>query len=184
MNRLPILLPLALALVAMAVAPALAAGPQGQPGKQTDLERYGGTPYYGSGGPTGGWGHHGRGMGRGMGPGMMGPGMMGPDFRGWQQMSDDQRADFRKRHAKFLAETVDLRKDLASKMVELRTEWAQPDPDAKKVEKLSGQVADLKAELSKKQDKYLLSCRRAYGDRGWVCPGGGGYGGGMAPGYR
>jgi Spy/CpxP family protein refolding chaperone len=180
MKRLTILLPVALALVALAVAPALAAGPQGQPGKQTELERYGGTPYYGSGSPTG-WEYHGRGMGRGMGPGMM-----GPDFRGWQQMSDEQRADFRKRHAKFLAETVDLRKDLASKVVELRTEWAQPDPDTKKVEKLSGQVADLKAELSKKQDKYLLSCRQAYGDRGWICPGGGGggYGGGMHPGYR
>jgi hypothetical protein len=100
MKRLTILLPLALALMALAVAPALAAGPQGQPGKQTELERYGGTPYYGSGSPTG-WEYHGRGMGRGMGPGMMGPGMMGPphmlgpDFRGWQQMSDEQRADFR-----------------------------------------------------------------------------------------
>jgi hypothetical protein len=184
MKKLFALLPLTLALLAMIAAPALAAEPQGQPGTRTQVERYG-APYYHGMGPGGGYGFHGRGMGPGM---MMGrPDFLGPDYRGWQQMSEDERKDLMKRRAMFLAETVDLRKQLASKSVELRTEWAQPDPDSQKMQKLSGEVADLKAELSKKRDKYLLSCRGAYGDRGWVCPGGGwgpGYGGGMHPGYR
>jgi Spy/CpxP family protein refolding chaperone len=69
-------------------------------------------------------------------------------------------------------ETLDLRKQLVTKQLELETMWDQPDVDQKKIEKLSDEVGDLQAELGKKHDKYLLKCRKDFGDKGWSCPGG------------
>ena len=69
-------------------------------------------------------------------------------------------------------ETLELRKQIVTKKMELGTLWDQPDVDREKVEKLSAELADLQAELEKKQDKYLLQCRKEFGDKGWACPGG------------
>ena len=68
--------------------------------------------------------------------------------------------------------TLDLRKNLAAKRVELRTLWAQPDIDKDRIDKLSDEVAELRAKLSKKRSQHLLQCRQKFGGQDWDCPGG------------
>lgn len=126
---------------------------------------------------------HGMGHGHGMGSGRMmdddpsgcgmhgrGHGYMKP--RGWQSMKPEQREKCEKMRAAHLMDTLELRKQLAAKRVELKTLWAQPDVDDEKVEKLASGVTELETELMKKRDKYLMECRREMGDQGWSCPGG------------
>ena len=140
-----------------------------------------------------GWGHgHMMGYGSGGGP-MMGPGygrgMHGPGWgmygrghmmdrgwghgpRNWSSMTPEQQEKWEKTWSGYQMETLELRKQLATKQMELETLWAQPRVDSGRIEKLSKEVADLEAELGKKRDKYLLQCRQEFGDQGWTCPGG------------
>ena len=112
------------------------------------------------------YGRHGRGMDRwDSGP--------GPNRKGWEKMTSDQRTQWDKMRSSFQMETLETRKQLATKQIELDTLWSQPNVDSNKVEKLSGEVAELEAELAKKRDKYLVQCRTQFGNQGWSCPGGG-----------
>lgn len=145
--------------------------------------RYGQGQGYGRGydrGPGSGWegGYMmGHGYMHGQGWDMHGRGrMMDYDWkhhgRRWQSMKPEQREKWQKIRSKHQLETLELRQQLATKQMELETLWAQPDVDQKKVEKLSEEVADLQAQLSKKRDKYLLECRKEFDDQDWACPGG------------
>jgi hypothetical protein len=190
--RALIALPAALAAVLLISAAALAQGcpyadrPYGRGGYDGggyhDNDRY----YNPRGGPRHGrgWGMMGPGAGR-MGPrwGMMGPGRggmgprygFGPDYQGWQEMSPAQRRAFRGLWSEYMNETLELRRELADRQTQLETLWAQPEVDQKRAAQLSEEVADLRARLEKKRDKYILRCRQEFGDRGWTCPAGGGY---------
>jgi Spy/CpxP family protein refolding chaperone len=146
------------------------------------------APYYGSGwgqhhmtGP--GYGMHGYGcpqgsmIGSGHGmqgrQGMHGKGRcMGPSAQGWESMKPEQREEWEKMRSSFLQQTLEERKQLAAKQVELQTLWDQPEVDQEKIDKVSDEIAELQAEISKKHNKYLTRCRREFGDKGWVCPGG------------
>jgi Spy/CpxP family protein refolding chaperone len=85
-------------------------------------------------------------------------------------MKPEQREKWDKMRTNHLKDTLELRKQLATKRIELETLWAQPDVDCKKVEKLANEVADLRAQLSKKRDQYLIQCRQQFKDQDWVCP--------------
>lgn len=133
-------------------------------------------------GPGSGWGGghmmapgYGSGM-HGGGPGMHGRGRMmergwRESPRDWESMKPEQRQEWQKMRSDYRMETLELRKQLATKQMELETLWDQPDVNQERIEKLSAEVAELKAELEKKQDKYLLQCRKQFGDKGWACPG-------------
>ena len=110
--------------------------------------------------------HHGMGQGHGHGKGH---GYMRP--RAWQSMKPEQQEKCEKMQAAHLKDTLELRKQLAAKQVELRTQWAQPNVDQAAVEKLSSEVAELRTQLWKKRDQYLMQCRKELGDQGWCCPG-------------
>jgi Spy/CpxP family protein refolding chaperone len=88
-------------------------------------------------------------------------------------MKPEEREQWQKMHSKFQMETLELRRQLASKRVELETLWAQPDVDKAKIEKLSEEIGKLESELAKERSKYLMQCRHKFGDKGWACPGGG-----------
>jgi len=91
--------------------------------------------------------------------------------RAWQSMKAEQREQCKKIQAEHLMDTLELRKKLATKRIEVQTLWAQPNVDQARIEKLSDEIAELSAELSKKRGKYLLKCRQKFGDQGWRCPG-------------
>jgi Spy/CpxP family protein refolding chaperone len=87
-------------------------------------------------------------------------------------MKPEEREQWQKMHSKFQMETLELRRQLASKRVELETLWAQPDVDKARIEKLSEEIGKLESELAKERSKYLMQCRHEFGDKGWACPGG------------
>ena len=107
-----------------------------------------------------------QGMGHGNGHGYMRP-------RDWRSMNPEQLEKCEKMRAAHLNDTLELRKQLTAKQMELRTLWAQPNIDHAAVEKLSNEVAELRAQLWKKRDQYLIRCRKELGNQGWCCPGGG-----------
>jgi Spy/CpxP family protein refolding chaperone len=119
-----------------------------------------------------GSGMHGGGRGMYGGGHMMGRGCeKGHRPRGWKSMEPEQREKWKKMRSKYQMETLELRKQLVTKKMELETLWDQPDVDQKKVETLSDEVAELQAELEKKHNKFLLQCRKNFGNKGWSCPG-------------
>lgn len=122
--------------------------------------------------------------GRGMGPG-----------QGYAraQISPEQIAKFREARAKFLLETLELRKAMAVKRVELSTLWAQPKPDQAKIQALSDQMADLGAALAKKRNAYQAANPGVFGPgfgnrggfgRGFHRGPGGGFQGGPGGGFQ
>jgi hypothetical protein len=104
---------------------------------------------------------HGSGWGRHQGPGC------------WRLMTPEQQEKCKKMQAAFLAETLELRKELVERQIELETLWAQPNMDRAKVEKLSTELAEIQVQLRKKWDQHLLMCREEFGDQNWACPGAG-----------
>lgn len=125
----------------------------------------------------------GYGYGCGWGPGYMmdrGPRGQGMHGRGWgwdhghrgpQSMTPDQQAKWDKTWSSYQMDTLEQRKQLAAKQMELETLWAQPDVDHARVDTLSKEVSDLQAGLRRKHDQYLMRCRKDFGDQGWACPG-------------
>ena len=101
----------------------------------------------------------------------MGHGYMRP--HGWRSMNPEQLEKCEKMRAAHLKDTLELRKQVTAKQMELQTLWAQPNIDQAAVEKLSNEVAELRAQLWKKRDQHLMRCRKELGDQGWCCPGGG-----------
>lgn len=145
---------------------------------ESQESRYGRGYGYGCDRGPGQGGGVGRMMGPGYDRGMYGKGHMmdrgwgkGHRPRAWQSMEPEQREKWEKMRAHYQMETLELRKQWVTKQMELETLWDQPDVDQKKVEKLSDEVAQLRAELQKKHDKYLVECRKEFGDKGWNCPG-------------
>ena len=120
---------------------------------------------------------HGMGRGPMMGGDPPGCGMHGQcrcymKPKAWHLLKPEQQEKCKKMRAAHQMETLELRQQLAVKRIELKTLWKQPKIDQARIEKLSDEIADLSAELSKKRDKYLLKCRQEMGDLGWCCPGG------------
>jgi len=128
--------------------------------------------------PGYGWGRH-----HMMGYGPCGPGMRGGDSgmyegrgcrhtpRDWKSMTPEEQKKWEEIRAAHQMETLELRKQLVSKKLEIETLWDQPKVDHARIEKLSDEVAQIEAELAKKRDRHLLECRKQFGDKGWACPG-------------
>ncbi|MCJ7617902.1 MAG: periplasmic heavy metal sensor [Desulfobacterales bacterium] len=123
-----------------------------------------------------GYGYHMMGPGYGMGGHMKDEDMhrsgYGNKPRAWKSMKPEQREKWQKMRAAYMMDTIDLRMKLAAKRVELRTLWAQPEIDKDRINKLSNEVAELQAQLSKKRNQQLMQCRQQFGDQDWDCPGG------------
>lgn len=149
--------------IAMAFTSLLWAQSQGEP------------PDYGRGyypwsdkGP--GWGM-GPGHGRGMGPGMMGGGWgMGPHHRAWSQMTPEQRRAWSQMRSKFSKDTLQLRQKLVNKQMELQDLWDEEKPDLEKIQSVSDEIANLKFQLEKKRNQFLIQCRSKFSGEGWMCP--------------
>jgi hypothetical protein len=152
-----------------------------------------------------GWGRGHWGYGHRMGPGY---GMMGPGYgmhRGWadgprgyggqgyqSDLSEEDMARLDKERQAFFDATSDLREKLNQKELELRSELAKPDPDAKKAAGLQKEISGLESELDQKYLEQRIKMRKefprsgyrgdGYGPRGWggmgrgMYRGGGGYG--------
>jgi Spy/CpxP family protein refolding chaperone len=114
-------------------------------------------------------------MGYGWGPDDMkdsGYGMR-PDYSLPGPLNSLEPADrkkWEKLWADYLMETMETRKQIAVKRIELEALWAQPDFDRAKIEKLSNELSELYAKRMKACDNYELKARKEFGQLGWACP--------------
>jgi len=152
----------------------LAATPLWAAGDSPSQPRQSGSWGYENMGPGmmgSGSGYHGRGSGI-MGYGDHMGRRMGPDPQGWQNMSPEQQEQWQQMRADFMQDTLPFRQELSAKQMELETLWNRKNPDPEKVKALSTRITELRSQLDQKHDAYLIRCRKAFGDRGWTCPGG------------
>lgn len=136
-----------------------------------------------------GWGRGHWGYGYHMGPayGMhqgWGQGPMGYGNQGYQgYLSDDEIARLDKERQAFFDATSDLREQLYQKELELRSELAKAEPDAKKAAGLQKEISNLESELDQKRLDQRIKMRQdfpRFGDRGYgYGPRGRGMGRGM-----
>ena len=143
-----------------------------------------------------GWGRGHWGSGYHMGPGYGmhrgwadGPrGYGGPGYQ--SDLSEEDLAKLNKERQSFFEDTSDLREKLYQKELELRSELAKPEPDAKKASGLQQEISSLEGELDQKRLEQRIKMRKdfpqyryrgkGYGRGGWGMGrgmyGGGGYG--------
>ncbi len=138
-----------------------------------------------------GWGAGHRGYGYHMGPGYgmqrgWSGGPMGYGGSGYQSdLSDKDIANLDKERRVFFEAVSDLREGLYQKELELRSELAKPEPDAKKAAGLQKEISNLEGQLDQKRLDQQIKMRKDFprsGNRGYGGMGmgremyGGGYG--------
>jgi len=147
------------------------------------------TSFAGWGRGHGGYGYHmgpGYGMHRGWGQGPRGYGGQGSQ----SDLSEEEFAKLDEERRAFFEATSDLREKLYQKELELRSELAKPEPDAKKAAGLQKEISSLESEFDQKRLDHRIKMRKdfprsgtggyGYGPRGRGMGrgmyGGGGYG--------
>ncbi len=119
-----------------------------------------------------GYGHHmgpGYGMHRGWGGGPSGYG-----GSGYQSgLSDEDIARLDKERRAFFEATSELREELYQKELELRSELAKPEPDAKKAAGLQKEISNLEGQLDEKRLDQQIKMRKDFPQSGYM---GQGYG--------
>jgi Spy/CpxP family protein refolding chaperone len=126
-----------------------------------------------------GWGRGHMGYGNHMGPGYgmrggWGPGYGGYGGQGYQSnMSEEDIAKLDEERRAFFEATSDLREQLYQKELELRSELAKPEPDAKKAAGIQKEISQLESEFDQKRLDHRIKMRKEFKQFG---SGGGGYG--------
>jgi Spy/CpxP family protein refolding chaperone len=96
------------------------------------------------------WGH--------MEPGWHQGGYGNPGFQ--SNLSDEQITRLNEERRAFLDETSDLREDLYQKELELRSELAKKDPDAKTAVALQKEISELESQLSQKRVEHRIKMQK------------------------
>jgi zinc resistance-associated protein len=131
-----------------------------------------------------GWG---RGGGRGWGGNCWGPGSgygsRGYGGQGYQSnLSEEEMNKLNQERQAFFEATSDLREKLYQKELELRSELAKPEPDAKKAAGLQKEISSLESELDQKRLEQRIKMRKEFPRSGYQGYGYGPRGRGMGRG--
>jgi Spy/CpxP family protein refolding chaperone len=136
-----------------------------------------------------GWGRGHRGYGYHMGSGYgmhggWGQGPMGYGGQGYQSdLSEEEIAKMDKERQAFFEATSDLREKRYQKVLELRSELAKPELDAKKAAEIQQEISDLESQLDQKRLEHRIKMKKdfpSFGARGYgYGPRGKGMGRGM-----
>ena len=129
-----------------------------------------------------GWGRGGGGYCRGQGGGG-GQRWSGP--AGYQNnLSDEEIDKLNQQRQTFFEDTREIRENLYQKELELRSEMAKKDPDAKKAVSLQKEISDLESQLNQKRVEQRIKMQKEnpeiFAGRGY----GQGRGYGKGRGYR
>jgi len=129
-----------------------------------------------------GWGRGGGGYCQGQGSGPAG-------YQG--NLSNEDLDKLNKQRQAFFEGTRELRENLYQKELELRSELAKKDPDAKRAAGLQGEISDLSSQMDQKRVDHRIKMQkenpdffagRGYGMRRGYGKGGGGMGRGYGMG--
>ena len=115
------------------------------------------TAYAGWG--SGGYGHMGRGWGH---MGWFGPGNGGD----YPALTDEQRQTMEQERRTFFEETNDLRQNLYTKELALRSELAKADADAQNAAAIQNDISKLEAELDQKRLDHVVKMKQVNPDAG------------------
>ncbi len=99
----------------------------------------------------------GRGM-RGAGPGECPRGFGGPGFAG--DLTDEEIAALQKERRAFYDQTRELRDKAYQKNLELKSELAKPEPDARRAAELQKEVSGLDAQLDQARLEWQLKMKK------------------------
>jgi len=89
-----------------------------------------------------------------------------PGFGYPGDLSDEERNAFDNERKAFFESTEDLRGDIYSKQLELRSELAKNDSDTQKAMKLQKEISVLKAKLDQKRIDHMIKVRKLNPDVG------------------
>jgi len=127
-----------------------------------------------------GWGRGHRGYGM---HGGWGQGPRGYDAEGYQSdLSEEDIAKLDKERQAFFEATSDLKEELYQKELELRSELAKPEPDAKKAAGIQKQISNLESQLDQKRLDHRIKMRKDFPQSGYRGDGYGPRGRGMGRG--
>ena len=132
-----------------------------------------------------GWG---RGGGKGWGGGPcwgqgQGYGPKGYGGQGYQSnLSDEELNKLNQERQAFIEATSDLREKLYQKELELRSELAKPEPDAKKAAELQKEISGLESQLDQKRLEQRIKMKKDFPQLGFRGQGYGRGGRGMGRG--
>lgn len=101
----------------------------------------------------------------------------GSDYRG--DLSNEDLAKLDKERQAFFEATSELRENLYQKELELRSELAKPQPDAKKAAEIQKEISSLENQLDQKRLEQQIKMRKDFPRFGYR-----GYGYGPGPGGR
>jgi Spy/CpxP family protein refolding chaperone len=108
-----------------------------------------------------GWGRGGRGgncWGQGQGYGSRGYGGQGYQ----SNLSEEETTKLSQERQAFFEATSDLREKRYQKELELRSELAKPEPDAKKAAGLQKEISNLESELDQKRLDHRIKMRKNF----------------------
>lgn len=106
-----------------------------------------------------GYGHRGRGWGH------MGWG--GPGYGGdYPDLTDEQRQAMEQERRAFIKDTDDLRENLYTKELALRSELAKSDADAQKAAAIQQDISKLEAELDQKRLDHIVKMKEVNPEAG------------------
>lgn len=94
------------------------------------------------------------------GPGMHHGWYAGPGYGYYGHLSDEEITALEKERKGFFEATEDLRKDIYSKELELRSELAKENPDTEKATELQKNISDLEGKLDQKHIDHMLKMRK------------------------
>ena len=90
----------------------------------------------------------------------------GPGFGCWGDLSQEDTQKLEKERADFFEATKNLRANIYQKRLELRSELAKENPDAKKAAELQTEISGLRAEFDQKRLNHFLNLRKITPDIG------------------
>jgi Spy/CpxP family protein refolding chaperone len=92
-------------------------------------------------------------------------------------LSEEDIAALEKERKAFFQATEDLRQDIRSKTLALRSELVKKDPDVKKAQALQKELSDLQAKFDQKKVEHVIEMKKIYPNAGEK------YGNGPGSGY-
>ena len=116
-----------------------------------------------------GWGHHGSGWHHG--------GWNGPGYDNMMRdLSDDEIEKLEKERETFYRATEDLRQDVYTKELALKSELSKENPDTQKAAKLQKEISGLEAKIDQKRIDHLIKMKKINPNAGRMFTGRGGMG--------
>ena len=102
----------------------------------------------------------------------------------WANLSDEQIKQLNAQKKAFWDATAELRQEIYQKRLELQSELAKKDPDAKKAAEIQKQISTLESRFDQKRIEHVIEMKKINPDAGRGYMGGGSRCGGMGGGPR